>query len=94
MARKTKGRTYVDGKVWVRKWMCSSCIYGPKSPVNAARREQMQADSDRDGGCIPCHTHLYIGERINPVCHGYFDVNNSIPLRLATAMDAIEWFDQ
>lgn len=52
----------------------------------------MVADADRDGGCIPCHKHLYVGEPIQPVCRGYFDVNQSIPLRLAEAMDVIEWY--
>lgn len=53
----------------------------------------MRSDSDRDGGCIPCHSHLYTREKIHPVCNGYWNVNNSIPLRLAAAMEAIEWYD-
>lgn len=90
---KRKGRTFVDGKVHVRKRKCASCIYGPKSPVAAERRQQMQDDSDRDGGCIPCHSHLYVGERVHPICRGYFDNGNSIPVRLAAAMEMIEWHD-
>jgi hypothetical protein len=90
---KRKGRSFVNGKVWVRKRRCSTCVFGNNSPVSVERREQMRLDSDRDGGCIPCHHHIHQGEPIEPVCNGYFHVNNSIPLRLADAMGYIEWYD-
>jgi hypothetical protein len=91
-------RTFVNGKVFVRRRQCATCIFRPENKgrihgISDERRDQMTADADRDGGCIPCHTHLYVREPINPVCRGYFDINNSIPLRLADAMGYIEWYD-
>jgi len=91
VARKAKGKTFVDGKVHVRMYKCKSCIYGKNPAVGPERRDGMQAEADRDGGCIPCHSHLYQGEPIHPICRGYFDNGNSIPVRLAAAMDMIEW---
>lgn len=90
-------KTFVNGKVHVRKTQCDTCIFRPEHRgrihgISDERREQMRTDADRDGGCIPCHKHLYVGEPIQPVCRGYFDVNQSIPLRLAEAMEAIEWY--
>lgn len=90
---KKKHNVFVDDKVWVRRKRCATCIFGKNSPVVAARREQMVADADEADGCIPCHKHIHQGERIEPVCNGYFNVNQSILLRLAESMRVIEWYD-
>lgn len=57
------------------------------------RREQMVTDADRDGGCIPCHSHTYRSEPVKPMCRGYFDVATSGPVQIAARLGFIEWYE-
>ena len=82
-------KTFVSGKVYVRKTRCSTCIFGKKSPVDQDRTDEMIAGADAAESCIPCHSHLYEGADIEPVCKGYFDRKSSATLRLAEAMGMI-----
>ena len=83
--------TYVNGKVHVRKTRCSTCVFGPNRPVSQARVDQMIAEADAEQAAIACHKHLYQGAEIEPVCRGYFDRGSSVSLRLAVAMDIVEF---
>jgi len=85
-----KHRVYVDGKVHVRRKQCATCIFGRNSPVGTERRDEMVAKAG-DEGCIPCHHHLYKGEPVHPVCHGFYALRGNLVLRLAEALDVIEW---
>lgn len=86
-------RTFVDGKVHVRRIRCGSCIFGSNSPVDDARRDQMVRDADAAESCIPCHSHLYQGEPVEPVCRGYFDRGSSMALRLAVVTGVVEFVE-
>lgn len=88
----TYHKVYVDGKVHVRHHQCETCIFGPNSPVGTERREEMVAMAG-DQGCIPCHKHIYQRNKIEPVCHGFYALKGSAILRLAEALDIIEWTD-
>jgi len=82
-------KVYVDGKVHIRKRRCDTCIFGGNSPVSVERREEMVAICAKGEGCIPCHHHL--GEAVEPVCHGFYELRQNFILRLAEAMEVIEW---
>lgn len=85
-----KRNVFVDGKVYVRRRQCSSCIFGPRTPIGSERLAEMVAKAGHDG-CIPCHHHL--DEDLNPVCGGFFKkVYNSI-LQVAERLDLIEWVE-
>ena len=85
--------TFVDGKVFVRRTQCKTCIFGPNRLVgiDQERVDQMTRDADEADTCIPCHHHLYQGEDIEPVCRGYYDQHSSATLRLAAAMDIVTY---
>src|SRR5215471_5226719 len=79
---------YVNGFVHVRAKRCSTCIFGNRSPVSVERREEM-VERCGEEGVIPCHHHL--GEDVEPVCRGFYETGNNVLLRLATALDLIDW---
>ena len=83
-------RVYVNGKVHVRKRPCATCIFGAHSPVSDERVADMVATCG-DDGVIPCHHHL--GDAIEPVCSGYYQLRANATLRIAAALDAIEWVE-
>ena len=66
-------------------------MFGPNKFVSDERVEGMVAGADARPSCIPCHHHLYEDQAVEPVCRGYFDRRSSMTLRLAEAMDLIEW---
>ena len=84
---------FVDGKVHVRKAKCKTCIFGPNRlmGIDQDRVDQMTRDADEADTCIPCHHHLYSDQAIEPVCSGYFDRHSSALLRLAEAMDIVNF---
>jgi hypothetical protein len=93
--------TFIDGKVHVRRTQCKTCIYRPENRgrihgISDERREQMERDAARDESVIPCHSHLYEGEPIEPVCRGYWNAQADQVglLRLAQAMDIVSYDDR
>jgi hypothetical protein len=82
---------YDGERVHVRRRRCSTCIFGPRSPVDAERVAGMVAECAGEG-VIPCHHHLDL--EVNPVCRGYFDLGENMSLRLAAALEVIEWHDE
>lgn len=76
--------------VHVRARRCETCVFGNNSPVSVERREEMVALCG-DQSVIPCHKHLYVGEPVNPVCRGFYETGNCVPLRIAEALDMIAW---
>lgn len=89
----TTTRTFVDGRVHVRARRCATCIFHPGDLMRLGpdRVAGMVADADTEGTCIPCHSHLYVGAPIEPVCRGYFDRRSSVLLRLADALGIITY---
>jgi hypothetical protein len=85
-------RTYVDGKVHVRRAQCATCIGRPGNLMHLepGRVESMVADAQPDG-CIPCHAHLYQGAHVEPVCRWFYDNHATRPIRIAERLGLIEW---
>lgn len=69
-----------DGKVFVCAKRCGTCIFGPNSPVDAARRDEMAVESVKRDTAIICHSTLG-GD--NAVCKGFFDAHKTTPLQVA-----------
>jgi hypothetical protein len=90
----SKTRTFVDGRVHVRRTRCPTCIFRPGNRMNLdeGRVAEMVAAADAAESCIPCHHHLYDDQPVEPVCRGYFDRHSSMTLRLAEALERIEWY--
>lgn len=88
-------RTFIDGRVHVRKRQCSTCIFRPGNLMHLVegRVDQMVADATAEQSCIPCHAHLHEGAPIEPVCRGFFDRHATTPLQVAERLDLITWVD-
>lgn len=90
----TTHKIYVNGKVHVRQSQCSTCIFGPNSPVTDERRDGMVracAEDDSGAGTIACHHHLHQGLPVEPVCRGFYDLDQTPILRLAEITGNIAW---
>jgi hypothetical protein len=87
--------TYVDGKVWVRRRQCETCIFRPGNlmQLNDGRVEEMINAAVEEQSCIPCHHHLYEGQAIEPVCRGFWDRHKTHPLQVAERLDRIGWIE-
>lgn len=72
------------------KSMCSTCIFrsGNLMHLLPGQVETMIVEAVKDETSIICHKTL---EGDNSVCRGFFDRHATLPLRLAKAMDLIEF---
>lgn len=88
-------KIYVNGKVHVRRRKCETCIFRPGNLMHLepGRRDEMVAKAEAVDGSIPCHSHIRRGADVEPVCKGFFDLHSTMTLRLAAALDIIEWVD-
>lgn len=86
-------KVYVNGRVHVRNKRCSTCIFGNTSPVDVERREGMIKACSVNDGVIPCHHHLHDHSPIEPVCRGFFDLDQTISLRLAALYNVLMFVD-
>jgi hypothetical protein len=90
----TKTDVYRNGRIHVRRKLCDTCIFRPGNlmDLQPGRVEQMTREASENDGCIPCHktTHKGGGEA---VCRGFFNLNSSMPLRLAVAFNKITFQD-
>ena len=87
-------RTFVNGKVYVRRTQCETCVFRPGNlmRLSPGRLEGMIVNATRnDDGCIPCHHHLYEGQAVEPVCRGFYDRHATLPIRLAEMIGILEW---
>lgn len=83
-----------DGeKVHVQRAQCSTCIFRPGNlmHLHEGRVEEMVAECEQTGGVIPCHKTTHGRRKQESVCRGFFDLRINVSLRLAVAMDVIEW---
>ena len=89
-----KTNVYRNGKVHVCARMCSTCIFRPGNPMNLpeGRVEKMTADAIKSEGVISCH-HTTYGEHKDgeAVCRGFYELKSTVLLRLAAALNIIEW---
>lgn len=88
-------RTFVNGKVYVRRRQCATCIFRPGNlmHLDEGRVEGMVEGAVANDSCIPCHHHLHQGEPIEPVCRGFYDRHATLPIKMAEAMDILEWVE-
>lgn len=86
-------RTFVNGRVHVRRTQCPTCVFKPGNlcHLEPGRVEGMVHDANENHSAITCHHHLYQCAEIEPVCRGYFELHSSMTLRLAEMMDVITW---
>lgn len=88
---------YREGKVHVMDDMCATCVFHPGNRMNLmpGRLKDMVSTSIENQSTIACHDTLADGID-NAACRGFFDryAGRVFPLRLAIAMDAIEFDPQ
>lgn len=91
---------FSDGKVHVMSGQCDTCIFRPGNLMNLdpGRVKSMVDGATANESVIPCHHTLpyHADQREQQaVCHGYWKARNQsvVALRLAQAMDMIEWVD-
>jgi hypothetical protein len=84
-----------DGFMRVNAQRCGTCIYWDENRMylEEGRREQMEAEADRDESFITCHQTLPYGCYDAPpaVCHGYYQhaKERNWRMRLATLLKAV-----
>lgn len=80
---------YRNGKVYVCKRLCKTCIFRPGNLMHLkeGRVEQMVADSVKKDTAIICHSTL---DGDNAVCRGFFNRHKTTPLILAERLGMIE----
>jgi uncharacterized protein (UPF0179 family) len=88
-------KTYVNGRVHIRKSMCDTCIFRPGNlmHLDEGRRDKMVEGAVRNESCIPCHSHLYQGEAVEPVCRGFYDRHPTKPIIIAEMIGVVEWVE-
>jgi hypothetical protein len=81
-----------DEHVHVCEDMCSTCIFRPGNLMDLRRGRvpQMIDEAVADEASIPCHKTLG-GD--TAVCRGFFDRMETLPLRLAVALDIVRFVD-
>ena len=88
---------YRDGKVHVMDDLCATCVFRPgnKMHLMPGRLKDMVDTSLENQSTIVCHDTL-ADDRDSASCRGFFDRYGGrvFPLRLAKAMDAIEYDPQ
>jgi hypothetical protein len=59
--------------------------------LEPGRLAGMVKTATADDSAIVCHSTLYRDDVDEAVCRGFFDRHPTVPLRLAVALDVIEW---
>lgn len=83
MARK-QYRIFRDDQVHVNLTLCRTCIYRPEPSIPVATRDLLEQQANEDSAAIVCHETM--DTRKPTVCRGYYEINQSVLLRLADAM--------
>ena len=76
-----------DGKVVVCERRCSTCIFGPKTPIGPEQFEEIVSEAVKRDTAIICHASLGAD---NAVCAGFFEAHKTQPLQVAERMGLIE----
>lgn len=86
--RKPKYNAFRDGRVYVVKPMCATCIYRPASLNTGA---WVIANAKRTDNVVICHSTLGTRPKANALCAGFFATENTTPVALAKALDMVEY---
>lgn len=80
---------YRNGKIYVCKEMCETCIFRPGNLMHLepGRVKQMAEDATAAESTIICHSTL-TGD--NAACRGFFDQYKTQPLQIAERLGMIE----
>lgn len=81
-----KFNAYRNDKIHVVKGMCKTCVYRPDSTVY---KNPIIDKAIKDGTAVICHSTL--GTKENAVCGGFYINDPTLTLRLAEAMNKIEF---
>jgi hypothetical protein len=83
------GDAWRDGRVHVRRELCSSCIFRPGNlmELRSGRVRQMVTEARMSDSAIICHQKL---DGPNAVCRGFYERWSTTPLLLAHALDLVE----
>lgn len=85
-----KFNAYRDGKVHVQARCCKTCIYRPDSPLNAdGTKDRLAREAIAVDTAIICHSTL--DAKAHAVCRGFYEETPTMPLRLAAAMNCLEF---
>ncbi len=83
-----------DGKVWVMKRQCATCIFNPEGTrleLKPGRRDELVAQAIAKDGQIPCHSTLHLDQ--GAVCRGFFTRHATSLLQIAERLGYIEDFE-
>lgn len=87
-----------DDRIHVLAEKCSTCIFRPGNPMHLkpGRVKDILDSNIENDSALQCHKTLaYSAEQWDPaICRGFFDhprSDESFPVRLARAMDLIEY---
>jgi hypothetical protein len=86
MKRKRNFNVYRDGKVYVTRPMCATCIYRPASGDTG---HAIIREAKADETAVVCHSTL--DTKANAVCGGFYTKDPTTPLLVAKAMGLVEF---
>lgn len=77
--------------------MCENCIFRPGNAMNLepGRVLGMVTEATKNETAIVCHKTLspIDGEKRNAVCRGFFDLHQTLPIKIAISMNSVEFVD-
>lgn len=84
---------YRDGRVYVCREMCATCIFRPGNLMQLQPgRVRSMVDEARSGeSTIVCHSTLHKSQ--NAACRGFFDRYPTQPLQIADRLGLVEFID-
>lgn len=86
-------RPYRDGRVHVLAAQCSTCVFHPGNRMSLApgRLRSLIDDNVDAESALTCHSTLYRDDVDEAICRAFYDRHPTLPLRLATALDLVEF---
>ena len=84
---------YHDGRVYVCREMCPTCIFRPGNPMHlhSGRVRGMIDEARGHESTIVCHATL--GAAQNAACRGFFDRYPTQPLQIADRLGLVTFID-
>ena len=77
--------------------MCETCIFRPGNAMDLepGRVLGMVRDATKKETAIVCHKTLSLieGEKRNAVCRGFFDLHQTLPIKVAISANLVEFVD-
>lgn len=80
-----------DHFVRVHAHPCSTCIFGPNSPVTRERAEEMRTKAEAGQGMIPCHHTL--DQPMQNICRTYFNRTTVGLIQVADRLGYVRFYE-